>query len=118
MVAPEVGDVVVLKFPFSDLSASRRRPALVLAAAGNDDWICLQITSKPYADAHAIKLDEADFSTGSLQRVSYVRPGKLFTAHGTLFENVVGRIRPATMDRIRSVMVELVQSGRTPENAP
>ena len=39
--------VVLLSFPFSDLSAQKLRPALVLADAGRDDWVLCQITSKP-----------------------------------------------------------------------
>jgi len=45
MVSPSKGSVVLVKFPFSDLSSSKLRPAVVLAAAGRDDWILCQITS-------------------------------------------------------------------------
>ncbi len=37
MVAPSVGSVVLVAFPFSDLSATKNRPAVVLASAGHDD---------------------------------------------------------------------------------
>jgi hypothetical protein len=39
------GQVVVLPFPFSDLSRKKLRPALLLADAGRGDWIACQITS-------------------------------------------------------------------------
>jgi mRNA interferase MazF len=73
--------VILLPFPFSDLSASKLRPALVLADAGKGDWVLCQITSNPFADPLAVELKDPDFSAGGLQRVSYARPGKLFTAH-------------------------------------
>jgi len=41
------GQVVLLPFPFSDLSRSKFRPALLLADAGRGDWIACQITRKP-----------------------------------------------------------------------
>ncbi|MGH7865787.1 MAG: hypothetical protein ACREQB_12410 [Candidatus Binataceae bacterium] len=69
-----------MRFPFSDLSQAKLRPAVVLAGAGRGDWILCQVTSKPYADARAIKLEDASFATGSLRVTSYARPGKLFTA--------------------------------------
>ena len=42
------GDVVVIPFPFSDLSQSKRRPALVLTTLEGDDAILCQITSRTY----------------------------------------------------------------------
>jgi len=39
MVTPSIGSVVLVRFPFSDLSASKLRPAVVLAGVDRDDWI-------------------------------------------------------------------------------
>jgi mRNA interferase MazF len=39
------GDVVVIPFPFSDLSGSKCRPAFVLADLEGDDVVLCQITS-------------------------------------------------------------------------
>ena len=61
MVALAAGAVVLVPFPFSDLSRSKLRPAVVLADAKRGDWILCQITSNPYSDARAIKLSEKDF---------------------------------------------------------
>ena len=48
------GDVVVIPFPFSDLSASKKRPALVLASLEGDDLILCQITSEARFDKYSI----------------------------------------------------------------
>jgi mRNA interferase MazF len=79
MGAFAAGQIVIVHFPFSDLTASKLRPAVVLAEAGRGDWILCQITSKDYGDRRAIKLKASDFSYGSLRVTSYARPGKLFT---------------------------------------
>ena len=50
MGAFAAGEVVLVRFPFSDLSSSKLRPAVILAAAGRQDWILCQITSNAYAD--------------------------------------------------------------------
>jgi mRNA interferase MazF len=34
--------VVLVRFPFSDLSSSKLRPAVVLAHAGGVDWVLCQ----------------------------------------------------------------------------
>lgn len=50
------GDIVVLYFPFPDLSDSKKRPALVLADLIGDDIILCQITSKNVNDIYSISL--------------------------------------------------------------
>jgi mRNA interferase MazF len=77
MGTPVVGDVVLIAFPHSDLSKSKRRPALVVTDVGRGDYVLCQITSKPYDDPHALSLSEVDFSDGGLRRESFVRVGKL-----------------------------------------
>ena len=101
--------VILLPFPFSDLSASKLRPALILADAGKGDWLLCQITSNPYADTLAVELHNADFAEGGLQRVSYARPGKLFTAHETLFQRTAGTLAPAFHQRVVDTIVGLLQ---------
>jgi hypothetical protein len=46
MGAPAVGAVVLIPFPFSDLSGTKKRPALVLADVGRGDWVCTQINDR------------------------------------------------------------------------
>lgn len=74
------GDVVVVPFPFSDLTMAKRRPALVISALEGDDLILCQITSQPISDVHAVALADQDFQTGSLKQPSNVRPNRIFTA--------------------------------------
>jgi mRNA interferase MazF len=99
----------MVRFPFSDLTASKLRPAVVLADAGRGDWILCQITSKSYGDPRAIQLTGADFASGSLQLASYVRPGKLFTAHASLVAGEVGRLRTEKSSAIRDAVVRMIQ---------
>ena len=105
MVIPSSGSVVTLPFPFSDLTQSKLRPAVVLASADRGDWILCQVTSKPYGDARAVGLTNVDFATGGLRLVSYARPAKLFTAHESLFVAEVGKLHPASLRKIISAVV-------------
>lgn len=67
---------MVVPFPFSDLSPSKRRPALVLAELGGDDPLLCQITSRRISDQHAVRIDDEDFETGSLQEAAHqAHPG-------------------------------------------
>lgn len=107
-----VGQVVVLPFPFSDLSQKKLRPALLLAEAGRGDWIACQITSNPYADTLSITLTESEFAEGGLQRVSYLRPGKLFTCHESLPVNTVGLLNKAALQQARTAVIQLIQGSQ------
>jgi mRNA interferase MazF len=89
------GVVAIIPLPFSGLSQSKRRPALVLAEAGKDEFILCQITSKQYGDSHALLLIKAVFISGSLRRESFIRVGKLFTANQALIVEVAGRLESA-----------------------
>ena len=104
MVAPAVGTVVLVRFPFSDLSNAKLRPAVILADAGRGDWILCQTTSKSYADNGATAITNSDFSSGSLIAVSYARPGKLFTASAGIMTKIVGELsRSKTSEILKCV---------------
>ena len=107
MEALAAGSVILIPFPFSELSQSKIRPALVLANAERGDWILCQITSKPYADKRAVQLDEADFTGGGLELTSYVRPGKIFTANEALMIETVGQLRTETFRVVLKAVAEL-----------
>lgn len=111
MVALEPGIVVLVRFPFSDLSASKFRPAVVLAHAGGQDWVLCQVTSNPYGDPTAVLLTDAAFASGGLRRDSFARPGKLFTASGSIVERAVGNLRPATLRTLIEAVVSVLDGG-------
>ncbi len=46
MVTPTIGAVVLIPFPFSGLSQSKLRPAIVLADVGKGDWVLCQVRYK------------------------------------------------------------------------
>jgi len=111
MATPAVGAVVLVRFPFSDLSSSKLRPAVVLADVGHGDYILCQITSNPYADPDALELRDEHFSQGSLQRTSYARPGKLFTAHASLIVREVGVLKQEVRRRLVEAVEVLLRRG-------
>ena len=96
------GEVVLIPFPFSDLTRSKLRPVLLLAAAGRGDWIACQITSNPYGDPGAVEITQSAFVSGGLQRISYARPAKLFTAHESLAVSSAGIVASTVLECTRS----------------
>ena len=109
MVTPSVGSVVLVRFPFSDLSASKLRPAAVIAGVDRNDWILCQITSNPYSDTMAVEIAESDFVSGSLMRTSYVRPGKLFTANTFLMQRIVGNLKQLKLTAVVDAVIAVLR---------
>jgi mRNA interferase MazF len=95
-----IRQVVIVPFPFSDLSQTKVRPAICLADAQRGDWVLCQITTSPYGDPSAISLNGSDFESGGLLSQSYARPAKLFTAHERRFIRVVGKLTDVAFQRI------------------
>ena len=60
------GDIVVVAFPFTDLSSARRRPALVLTNLEGDDVIICEITSVMRKDSYVVSLENKDLESGKL----------------------------------------------------
>jgi mRNA interferase MazF len=114
VVAFAADAVVLMPFPFSDLSQSKPRPALTLADAERGDWILCQITSNPYSDTRAVAINDDDFRDGSLHRPSFARPGKLFTASRDLIVAQVGALKEPNYRQIIEAVVKLLQTGLTP----
>ncbi len=106
-----VRDIVFVSFPFSNLSDTKLRPALVLAYAQKNDWILCQITSKSYSDIQAVRIDEGDFTWGTLERVSYVRPGKLFTASEEVIVKNIAALKGKTHQAIISAITDMLNNG-------
>ena len=104
------GDVVVISFPFSDLTGVKKRPALVITNLRGEDLILCQITSKTVKDEYAITITDEDFEEGSLRQESYVRPNKLFTANKSIILYKVGKLKKQNIEKNIPTIVKIIQS--------
>jgi len=89
---PERGDLLLVPFPFTDLSAVKRRP--VLALTGPDsygDFIALPVTSRPQTD-HGLPIPPVDMLTGTLPAASWIRTDRVVTLNSSLIVKTIGRV--------------------------
>jgi len=103
------GDVVVIPFPFSDLSTSKKRPALILANLQGDDILLCQITSQNSIEKTALPLKTEDFINGTLPSDSFIRPMRLFTADKTLIIRKAGTISIKLMDKVINNIISILK---------
>jgi mRNA interferase MazF len=105
------GDVVVIPFPFSDLTGTKRRPVFVVTDLPGDDIILCQITSAVKADSFTLPLYQTDFLIGSLPVDSFIRPNKIFTADKSLILYKRGHPSETKITEIINILVSLLQNG-------
>jgi len=101
------GDVVVVSFPFTDLTASKKRPALVLARLQGDDLIVCQITGKERIDKYSIDLENSDFKKGSLDVSSILRPNRLVTASKRIIQYKIGSLKDNKLKEVINKLIEI-----------
>ncbi|SHG26944.1 type II toxin-antitoxin system PemK/MazF family toxin [Bradyrhizobium erythrophlei] len=88
----ERGDLLLVPFPFTDLSAAKRRPVLAVTAADSfGDFIAMPVTSRPQAE-HGLPLSAADMLTGTLPAPSWIRTNRIVTLNASLVVKSVGRV--------------------------
>ncbi|MBT3408647.1 type II toxin-antitoxin system PemK/MazF family toxin [archaeon] len=102
-----VGEIVVIPFPFSDLSSSKKRPALVLSQIQGDDIILCQITTANRLDKYIIDLEQKDFSKGNLKIKSIIRPNRIFTADKSLIKYKIGKINSEKINEVKQKITEI-----------
>ena len=89
---PERGDLLLVPFPFTDLSASKRRPVLALTASDSyGDFIALPVTSRPQTE-HGLPIPAVDMLTGTLPAASWVRTDRVVTLNTSLVVKTIGRV--------------------------
>jgi mRNA interferase MazF len=92
------GDIVLVQFPFTDLSGTKLRPALIVGHVTGDDLVLAFITSRSTpgggpADC-ALSASDAAFPGTGLKVTSVVRLDKLATLHRNLVRRRLGAIGP------------------------
>ncbi len=102
------GDVVIVPFPFSDLSQAKRRPALVLAKLTGDDLILCQITSQATLDNYAVAITNEDFYHGGLNRNSNIRPNRLFTADKGIILYKAGQLKAEKLKKVVDKIIDIL----------
>ena len=110
---PGQGEVIFLRFPYSDLKGYKNRPALVLTPLERDDMLVCGITSQPYTDPRAIVIREGDFAEGRLPLASYVRPMKMFTAHRSIVTRRNGRLKAEVVNRVLDRIVDVLRGAES-----
>ncbi len=104
----EPGDVLLVRFPFTDLASARKRPALVLSppefARSHGDVVVLALTSRPQSD-DSLRL--TDWKAAGLLKPSWLKP-LVGTLSGRLVVRRLGKLADADGPRVTKALSELI----------
>lgn len=113
MNRPNRSDIWLVRFPFTDLTSHKLRPALVIATHGND-VIVLGIFSRIPPPPHKpswLVLDQQhpSFTLSGLAKSSVLRAEKIAVVHQTVFQRKLGALPADTMMNVDKAIKSALQ---------
>ena len=108
------GDIVLVNFPFTDLSQTKLRPALVLwlSSTGNDVTLCAitsQNVSSLNPEEFALETSDAEFSSTGLRVSSKVIVTRIATLNRQLIVRKLGKLGTQQMQVLNVTMIQEFQ---------
>ncbi len=112
-------EIVLVPFPFSDLSTYKRRPVLIISNndynAKHSDVVVLAITSKLYQDEYSVEIDDNSLDFGILPEKSVIKIAKIFSISKN---SILKKFSILSVDTFKEVEIKLIQLFSNLDNSP
>ncbi len=111
----KTGDIVLIRFPYTDLKAGKLRPALVLATAPgrHADLLLALITSRTYQAVpdfdELITENDQDFGESGLKTRSIIRLARLTTVESSIINARLGSISAKRLKNVKSRLTKWLE---------
>lgn len=103
-MTPRQRDIVLIPVPFSDLSSTKHRPALVLSKTSlnrqSSDVVVAAITSNVVSFGIGVIIDAPDLEAGLLPRRSLIKADKIYTLSNTIIVKRYGRLKEPVFEAV------------------
>ena len=97
----KTGDIVLVKFPFTNLKKSKKRPVLVVKSENNlNDIVCFQITSNS-EQSNLLKIENSDLSDSALSLKSYIKYDKCFTINTEIIDKSIAKVNKDLLNKLK-----------------
>lgn len=106
-------DIILVPFPFSDLSGAKKRPVLIIS--NNDynnnhsDLVTCGITSNILDREYSVLINNENLAEGNLPITSIIKTDKLFTLDKSIVQKKIGRLNPQTFNHVKKILSELMR---------
>ena len=104
------GDIVIIPFPFSDLTQNKRRPALIISVLNGDDIILTQITSQNVKDNYAIQIEDKNFKVVELKQATNIRPNCIFAADRHIILYKAASLKDKKFNEVLDRLIEIIKN--------
>lgn len=101
------GDIVLITFPFTNLSGSKLRPAIVLNETNLDITVCFITSQINWQEQTDIVLFPND--QNGIKKQSLVRTSKIATIDKTLAQGLLGRLSANEISELNNKLKILFQ---------
>ncbi|MEE9295505.1 MAG: type II toxin-antitoxin system PemK/MazF family toxin [Phycisphaerae bacterium] len=106
--SPKPGDVVLVEAPFTDLSQSKKRPAIVLLSRGQDHLVAFVTSRIEQAGPDDVVVTASADNGLAVDSAALVT--KLFTLHQSLIGRTLGRLGKSEHQVIVERLVNLLRA--------
>ena len=106
------GEIIWVKFPFSDASTVKLRPALIISnnlVNRTGDYLLMQITSSIRNDSLSLAIKENDFTGTPLLKQSELRLHKVFILHESLIAGGITNVSSVFMKTVINELLKLLE---------
>lgn len=102
------GEIIIVPFPFSDLSSIKNRPVLIISKSNNsEDIITCGITSNLKDSKNSVLIDDSSLEYGKIPKKSLIKVDKLFTLDKSIVKKKVARVNKETFNQVKKVLDSL-----------
>ncbi len=106
MAKLELGDIVLLNFPYTDGISHKKRPALVIADTQDGDVVLCRITSQQKTTTYDIEIK--NWKHAGLILPSIIRLHKIATLEVSLIERKLGSLHKADFHKLKDVIKNIL----------
>lgn len=96
-------EIVYIKFPFTDLSNYKLRPALIISNSEynkKDNVILIWIFWNEWIKEFSMNIEEDDLKSWKMLKISFLRFQNIFTLDKKLIERKIGEIKKKKLNKV------------------
>ncbi|HLX64596.1 MAG TPA: type II toxin-antitoxin system PemK/MazF family toxin [Planctomycetota bacterium] len=105
------GDIALIPIPFTDLSAQKKRPVIVISNnaynAASSNIVVAAMTSNTLLNNYTFTIQTTDLEEGVLNHPGQVRADKIYTLAQSIVVKRFGKVKPIVVSKIKTLLIGL-----------